>query len=157
MVITLDQLIGIHQQLIEIAERKKSIIIEHKMNDLNELIHEEEELVAKLNQLNMERQELVKKGSKGNTSLSFSEYIKQIEDEFTRKKLQFQQATLYETMLELQEKNRLNEHLLKDAIQFTNYMMEQIMKSKQKQFNYQPPTHKQNASIGTRGFFDTKA
>lgn len=150
----MDEIIHINRQLIEIADRKKTMIIERNMDDLNKLIPEEEELVKKIGHYENELLKL----SENPFPVTFSELIEQIPEESTRKKLQEKQASMLNYMVELQEKNQMNESLLKDSLQFVRHMMEQITKSKQQQsFNYQSPLQKQNTSINSRGFFDTKA
>lgn len=154
---TLNELIHIQKQLVDVAESKKVILIERKVDDLNQLVKEEAKLVKQLEQLENKRTQLVESLLQQHPSLSFSQYVELIPDNLTRTNLQFQLKTLQQLMVELQTKNQLNERLLKDAMSFVHHMIEQVAKTKQQNFNYQSPLGQQKSQTSSRGFFDTKA
>lgn len=154
---TLNELIHIQKQLVDVAESKKVILIERKVDDLNQLVKEEAKLVKQLEQLENKRTQLVESLLQQHPSLSFSQYVELIPDNLTRTNLQFQLKTLQQLMVELQTKNQLNERLLKDAMSFVHHMIEQVAKTKQQSFNYQSPLGQQKSQTSSRGFFDTKA
>ena len=157
VVTTLNELINIQKQLLEYAEKKKAILIERKIDELNQLVKEEAKLVKQLEHLENERAQLVESVLQQQPSLSFYQYVEQIPDNLTRTNLQFQLKTLQQLMVELQAKNQLNEKLLIDSMSFVHHMIEQVTKSKQQSFNYQSPLGQQKSQTNSRGFFDTKA
>ena len=157
LVTTLHQLINNLEQLIKYAEQKKTVLIERKVDDLNQLVKKEAKLVKLLDQLEQERIELVERVMQEHPSISFSQFIEQLPDETTKKNIQFQLKTLQQLMEELQAKNKVNERLLKDSMSFVQHMIDQVTKSKQQDFNYQSPLGQQKSPTSGRGFFDTKA
>jgi hypothetical protein len=156
-VTTLEELISVQKQLINFAEQKKTVLIERKIDELNKLVQEETKVVKQLNDLENEREKLVKTLLEKHPTLSFSQFVEQIQDAGTRNNLQLQLKTLQQLMGDLQAKNKINERLLKDSMSFVQHMIEQVTKSKQQHFNYQSPLGQQKSPTSSQGFFDTKA
>jgi hypothetical protein len=156
-VTTLEELISVQKQLINFAEQKKTVLIERKIDELNKLVQEETKVVKQLNDLENEREKLVKTLLEKYPTLSFSQFVEQIQDAGTRNNLQLQLKTLQQLMGDLQAKNKINERLLKDSMSFVQHMIEQVTKSKQQHFNYQSPLGQQKSPTSSQGFFDTKA
>lgn len=156
LVTTLEELMVILKQLINLAERKKVVLIERKVDELNQLVQEEAKIVKQLNQVDQEREQLVESELQNHPSLSFSQFVEQLPDEFSRKNLQSKLKTLQLLMMELHDINKVNERLIEDSVNFVQHMIEHITKSKQQHFNYQSP-NQQKSQTSNRGFFDTKA
>jgi hypothetical protein len=157
IVTTLDELISIQNQLINFAEKKTTVLIERKVDELNKLVQEETKIVKQLTDLDNERERLVESLLQKHPSLSFSQFVEQLPGDSTRSKLQSQLETLQQLMVELQAKNKINERLLTDSMSFVQHMIEQVTKSKQQHFNYQSPLGQQKSLTSSQGFFDTKA
>jgi flagellar biosynthesis/type III secretory pathway chaperone len=157
LIVTLEQLISVQKQLITFAEKKKTVLIERKIDELNKLVQEETKVVKQLNELENERAKLVDSLLEKHPTLSFSLFVEQIQDASTRENVQKQLKTLQQLMRELQAKNKINERLLKDSMSFVQHMIEQVTKSKQQHFNYQSPLGQQKSPTSSQGFFDTKA
>ena len=157
MTATLDELITIQQQLIRYAERKQTVLIEHKVDELTELVKEETRLIRRLGQLEDERQRLVTDVLEEHPGLNFSQFADQMTDESAKQALQQQLKTLQHLLEELQQKNRHNEKLVLDSMGFVKQMIDQVTAPKQQPFNYQPQSGTQKPQTDNRGFFDTKA
>jgi hypothetical protein len=157
LIVTLEQLISVQKQLITFAEQKKTVLIEREIDELNKLVQEETKVVKQLNELENERAKLVDSLLEKHPTLSFSQFVEQIQDAGTRENVQKQLKTLQQLMRELQAKNKINERLLKDSMSFVQHMIEQVTKSKQQHFNYQSPLAQQKSQSNSQGFFDTKA
>lgn len=154
---TLDELISIQKQLIRYAERKQTVLIERKVDELTELVKEETKLVKQLGQLEDERQQLVADVLKEHPGLTFSQFAEQIPDEDVKQELYSQLKTLQMLLTELQAKNKTNEKILEDSVSFVQHMITQVTKSKQQHFNYQSPASQQKPQTSNQGFFDTRA
>jgi hypothetical protein len=157
LIVTLEQLISVQKQLINFAEQKKTVLIERKIDELNKLVQEETKVVKQLNEFENERMKLVNTLLEKHPTLSFSQFVEQIQETGTRNNLQLQLKTLQHLMGDLQSKNKINERLLKDSMSFVQHMIEQVTKSKQQHFNYQSPLGQQKSPTNSQGFFDTKA
>lgn len=154
---TLDELISIQKQLIRYAERKQTVLIERKVDELTELVKEESKLVKQLGQLEDERQQLVADVLEEHPGLTFSQFADQLPDEEVKQELYSQLTTLQMLLTELQAKNKTNEKILEDSISFVQHMITQVTKSKQQHFNYQSPATLQKPQTNNQGFFDTRA
>lgn len=154
---TLDELISIQKQLIRYAERKQTVLIERKVDELTELVKEESKLVKQLGQLEDERQQLVADVLEEHPGLTFSQFAEQLPDEHVKQELHNQLTTLQMLLVELQAKNKTNEKLLEDSMSFVQHMITQVTKSKQQHFNYQSPIGQQKIQTNNQGFFDTRA
>ena len=157
MVTTLDELISIQHELIQMAERKKTLLIERKVDELNQLSQDEAKLVKQLGQLEESRNQQVETLLIQHPSLTIRQFVETIEDEHVKTKLNTQINTLQQLVLELQAKNKINDQLIKDSLRFVHHMIDQITQSKQQQFNYQSPLQQQKSQTSSQGFFDTKA
>ncbi len=157
MTATLDELIAIQHQLIRYAERKQTVLIEHKVDELTELVKEETRLIRRLGQLEDERQRLVTEVLEENPGLSFSQFAEQLTDESAKRALQEQLKTLQQLLTELQLKNRHNEKLVIDSMGFVKEMIEHVTAPKKPPYNYQPQSGAKKSQTDNRGFFDTKA
>ena len=157
LITTLEELITILNQLINLAQRKKVVLIERKVDELNQLVQEEAKIVKQLNQVDQERAQLVENALQNHPSLSFSQFVEQLPDGLTRKNLQSKLKILQQLMTELHDINKVNERLIEDSVNFVQHMIQHITKSKQQNFNYQSPIGQQKSQTNNRGFFDTKA
>lgn len=153
IVATLDELISIQKQLIQYADQKRTLLIERKVDDLNQLSQEEAKLLKQLGQLEETRNRQVETLLSEHPAHTFRQYIETIEDNHVKNKLD----TLQQLVQELKSKNKLNEQLLKDSLRFVHHMIDQITQSKQQHFNYQSPLQQQKSQTSSQGFFDTKA
>ncbi|WP_404330223.1 flagellar protein FlgN [Mesobacillus maritimus] len=154
---TLEEMINIQKQLINYSEQKKTVLIERKVAELNPIIQEEAKLVKQLGLVEHERKQQVEMALQEHPSLSFSQFIETLQDDERSRKLSSQLDTLRKLSVELQAKNRGNEQLLKDSLNFAQYMIDHLTHSKQRHFNYQSPLSPQNTHTTGHGFFDTKA
>ncbi|MCD8510245.1 MAG: flagellar protein FlgN [Bacillus sp. (in: Bacteria)] len=101
--------------------------------------------------------QLVNEIAGGQQVQSFHILINEIPDEWIRESILKQIAKLQQLMEELQLRNNINEQLLKDALSFTQQMINQVTKSQTNHFNYQSPGSQQQRETGSKGFFDTRA
>ncbi len=154
---TLEELIHIQKQLLNYSERKKTVLIERKVAELNQIVQEEARLLKQLGKIENDRKQQVEAVLKEHPSLTFIQFVDILPDDLSRRKLTSQLNILQKLTLELQSKNKVNEQLLKDSLSFVQYMIDQVTHSKQRHFNYQSPLRPQNSQTCSRGFFDTKA
>ena len=157
LITTLEELIIILNQLINMAQKKKVVLIERKVDELNQLGQEEAKIVKQLSQVDQERELLVESALQNHPSLRFSQFVEQLPDDLTRKNLQSKLKILQQLMTELHDINKVNERLIEDSVNFVQHMIQHITKSKQQNFNYQSPIGQQKTQTSNRGFFDTKA
>ncbi len=152
---TLEEMIKIQKQLINCSERKKSVLIERKVEELNQIVQEEAKLVKQLGKLENERKQLTETTLQEHPS--FRQFVETLPNDSTKRELSSLFETLQELTTDLQSKNKVNEQLLQDSMSFVQHMIDQVTHSKQRHFNYQSPLSPQPSQTSSRGFFDTKA
>jgi flagellar biosynthesis/type III secretory pathway chaperone len=157
IVTNLEELVHIQKQLINYSERKKSVLIERKVDELNQIVQEEAKLVKQLGKLENERKQQAESLLEKHPSLTFIEFVEAIPDCLKREKVISLIDALQQLTLELQSINKVNEQILKDSLSFVQHMIDQVTHSQQHNFNYQSPLRPQNSQASRRGFFDTKA
>ncbi|TWT27817.1 flagellar protein FlgN [Planomicrobium sp. CPCC 101110] len=157
VVATLDELIMIQKQLIDFADQKRTILIERNINELNLLVKQEAKLIKQLGRVDQQRERLVYAVLENHPGISFSQFVDQLPDEEMRHELQSCITALQAVLVELQAKNRVNERLLQDAMNFVQHMIDQVTTVKNQNFNYRSPLAQQKTQTSSRGFFDTKA
>lgn len=157
IVATLDELIVIQKQLIDFAEQKRAILIDRNINELNLLVKQEAKLIKQLGKVDQERERLVTAVLANYPGSTFSQFVDQLTDELMKQELESCIAALQEVITELQAKNRVNERLLQDSMNFVKHMIEQVTKSNSPNYNYQSPIAQPKSQTSSRGFFDTKA
>lgn len=157
IVATLDELIVIQKQLIDFAEQKRAILIDRNINELNLVVKQEAKLIKQLGKVDQERERLVTAVLANYPGSTFSQFVDQLTDELMKQELESCIAALQEVITELQAKNRVNERLLQDSMNFVQHMIEQVTKSNSPNYNYQSPIAQPKSQTSSRGFFDTKA
>ncbi|WP_172371445.1 flagellar export chaperone FlgN [Sporosarcina jiandibaonis] len=157
VITTMKELIQIQKKLIRYAEQKRTVLIERKIDELNQLVTEEAVLVKQLEQVENERIQLVDNLLEEHPSLNFNQFVEQLTDDLLKEKIIAQLHTLRGLMADLQTKNRVNERLIEDSLGFVHHMVDQVVKSKQQHFNYQSPLDRQKSQTINHGFFDSKA
>ncbi|WP_053360846.1 flagellar protein FlgN [Bacillus sp. FJAT-27251] len=153
---TLENMIITQKQLISLSERKKTALIQRDVSELNGIVGEEARLVKLFGELENQRLEQAELILQAHPSLTFGQLADAVPAE-SGGKLRSRIDTLKELMAELQEKNKVNEQLLKDSLNFVQHMIGQVAHSGQRHFNYQSPLSPQKTQAGSRAFFDTKA
>jgi hypothetical protein len=157
VITTMKELIHIQKKLIRYAEQKRTVLIDRKIDELNQLMTEEAKLVKQLEQVENERIQLIDNLLEEYPSLNFNQFVEQLPDDLLKEKIIEQLHILRGLMTELQTKNRVNEKLIEDSLGFVHHMVDQVIKSKQQHFNYQSPLDKQKSQTINHGFFDSKA
>ncbi|MFO7819064.1 MAG: flagellar protein FlgN [Halanaerobacter sp.] len=102
----------LYQDLLKLSERKTDLIVDEEIEKLENAINKEEKLVSQVQQLEEKRQRLT-----GNRSLT--DFIDDTHPQ-SKEKLEDLRNKLLEVTTKLRETNRLNNKLLKNALQLTN-------------------------------------
>jgi len=150
-------MILIQKQLIDCAQQKKTVLIERKIDELNQIVQEEAKLVKQLGKLEKERTQQVDRALLNYPSLSFHQFMDTLPDDEMKKILSSKFETLRKLTIELQSINKGNEQLLTDSLSFVQHMIHSVTQPRQRHYNYQSPLNPQNTETTSRGFFDTKA
>lgn len=122
MVEILKKQLEIYQEILKISEKKTDIIVKDKVEELKELVDREEMLVGKFIPLERERLSIVKefartKGVAGVMKIpEICEYFPDNKDELMRLR-----DSILEITNKISEKNKLNEKLVKNSLDYINF------------------------------------
>lgn len=159
---TLEELIAIQEQLVEVSLKKREILIDGEIEPLSQLIAEESKLVRKMGKLEEERMFQVKEylRRQGITAdeMTVSQLLSIIPSKEGKEAIQSLADKLQKTIGQLQQHNDLNSKLIQDSLDYINHSLEMMTDNSGEGINYQRPAGsvKKNPSTG-RSFFDTKA
>lgn len=120
----LDKLGRLHVLLLELAVKKTDVIKKNDMDGLDQLLKDEQKLVAAINTIEQERQRAAAELT-GNSESTMTECIVKSEVN-ERNTLLSLQSTLHETIKQLKEQNELNQQLIYQSLQFVSLNLSMI-------------------------------
>ena len=112
----------IYQEILKISEKKTDIVVKDKVDELKELVDSEEELIGKFIVLEKRRLSIVKEfgKSKGITGVlkipELCEYFPENKEELMKLREDILSITK-----KINEKNKLNEKLIKNSLDYINF------------------------------------
>ena len=115
--------------LNEFAAAKKKAIIDNDVEGLSQIIVEEKELIAELNQLETERDDILDKLkhdiSESEAALNFNQLVASVSDSWSDKFKKIRDKLL-QTIDELHQKNESNKLLINEAIKMNKFSYQMI-------------------------------
>lgn len=156
---SLEQLLKIQQRLNELAEEKTELLKKNEVKKLEELLKSEELEVHLLEQAELKRQTVVAEFLRKNGIEAEDTTLSALYPYLTgQDKQQFDklQMKLVEVLVELKERNELNEQLTKQSLYFVNASLAMLSPESNASVTYQRPDHKTQAQ-GRQSIFDSKA
>jgi flagellar biosynthesis/type III secretory pathway chaperone len=162
LISTFEEIVSIQEQLVNVSDRKKDILVAGNIDSLSKLIQEESKLVRKLGKLEEERIFQMKEylGSRGihTEELTLSQLLQIIPTKADQVQIQALAEKLQQTIKRLQEQNELNAKLIQDSLNYVNHSIDLMTDQSKETINYQRPVGNLKASSSSgRSFFDTKA
>lgn len=158
---TMTTLNDIHESLLELAERKKQVLIHNDVEQLMQIVTKENKLIKQVTELDEQRVEaighyMIEKGYKPNPKVTVSDLTKIVFNVEDKKLLLGKQKQLLGTIHKLRETNRLNQQLIEHSLAFLDYSMDLIAGPPENEYTYQKPQQLSNGSKRP-GLFDTRA
>lgn len=157
-----EEIVAVQEQLVNLSQRKRDILVQGNIDSLSKLIQEESKLVRLLGKLEEVRISRMKGylESKGvlTEELTLSQLLQIIPEKADQTQIQELADKLQQTIQELQEHNELNAKLIQDSLNYINESIELMTDQSKETINYQRPAGNAKAkSTSARSFFDTKA
>ncbi|WP_141335954.1 MULTISPECIES: flagellar protein FlgN [unclassified Paenibacillus] len=150
-----------HAILLDLAERKKQVLIRNQVDQLTVILTKETKLIKQISEADQQRidaiqQFLLEKGYKPNSRVTVSDLTKIIFNVEDKKLLLETQKDLLATIRKLREINRINQDLIEHSLAFINYSLDLIIGPPDDGAVYH---HPQQQSLGPKrpGLFDTRA
>ncbi|MDK8181628.1 flagellar protein FlgN [Paenibacillus sp. UMB4589-SE434] len=160
VIAALDQLSGLHKQLLEIAEEKKGVLIRNEVDVLAALTNKESRLIKLVNEADEERNQaaqlfLKEKGIRSSLQLTVTELSKLVFNHEERAELHDAQLRLTKVLEALKVQNRNIQDLLEQSLNFVDYSLNLLTSRPEDESIYQHPSLGHNKS--SRSMFDTRA
>jgi flagellar biosynthesis/type III secretory pathway chaperone len=158
----LNQMADLHDQMIELSEKKKEAIVRNDMKALNQIVLKEAEFIKLNEALEQRRVSAVNrywfsKGYGPKSDITLSEMIKMVVRIEDKMELQNAQARLEQSIGTLKQLNEINQQLLQESLSYLDYSLNLLLGSNDSDDAiYSIPS--KNGFAGNRtGFFDLKA
>lgn len=157
----LHELNKVHQVLLELAGEKRQVLVQNEVERLNQIVHEENKWLQRVQDLEKERLEaigqvLMQRGYHPNPRITVSDLIRLIFKAEDKKALMEAQHVLQATLTQLRERNALNRQLIEQSLAFIDYSLNLMVGMREDETMYQRPG---TAAVkpGRSGMFDTRA
>jgi hypothetical protein len=153
LTIILQELLELHDTLLDTAKRKQQILISAEINPLLAILAEESKLIKKIKETDKKRLTLL--GEEAYQS-SLSVLIETQPDGEEKEEWTKIHKQLQGLFAEIGRINEANQQLLEQSLAFTQYMMEQMLPEKNNAGLYNASASTKETKNDTR-LFDTKA
>ncbi|MNO64070.1 FlgN protein [compost metagenome] len=158
---TLDRLDEAHVYMLDLADFKKQIIKENKVEDLIKILNKESKQLKLIEELEEERGQaayafLQGVGIRSNLNLNLTELSRLVFDLEEKQKLLDIQKKLSGTLQRLKEANTLNQQLLQQALSYIDFSIESMAYYSETEATYHHPAGK-SVGVQRSGLFDSRA
>lgn len=158
----LEQMNGIHAQLLELGLDKKQVLIDNRVDELAIIMNRESKLLKQVadherHWIQAMADFLLEKGYKPNPSITISEITRLIFNTEDKKALVQAQQQLLDTIEQLKGVNALNQQLIVNSLAFIDYSIDLLTDNSTGDSIYQNPAKPRAGNMKRNGFFETKA
>jgi flagellar biosynthesis/type III secretory pathway chaperone len=157
----LEQLNVLHQQLLDMGQKKKTVLVTNQVNELALFINQESKLLKRVAETEVEWRNAIvvflqHSGMKPDPSFTVSDIIKLVYNADDRRALTQSHQALMEIMGQLKDTNALNQSLIEQSLAFINHSMDLYMGDPGQDATYQNPSHTAAAHSDKRRMFDAR-
>jgi flagellar biosynthesis/type III secretory pathway chaperone len=139
LISVLEQEIGLYEEILKVSKDKTSIIVEGKVNELEEIVKAEHALILRVSKVENQREILINKISKvinrNPDEINLTILIENT-NEIHGAKLKEQQQMLGSYMKELGSVNELNSQLIKSSLEYINFSLNLFANAGSQDNNY---------------------
>lgn len=147
----------LHESLLRNALKKTEVLKKGDVDSLQEVMREEQKLIAAITMMENERQTIAQSFLKKNaeSQITIADCITAAAPE-AAETLRALQEQLVSVIAKLQEQNDLNQQIIYQTLQFVNINLDVLQPGKEAAAYGRPDVKKQQAKPG-KSFFDSKA
>lgn len=150
----MDKLYKLHRSLYEIAIRKTEIIKIGDIDSLNKVMKEENAHLAAIRKLEEERKKATVSICNGQENPTVTDCIAKLNGQNKDALLKVTEK-LAEMIVDLKERNYLNQQLVHQSLQFVQVSLN-LLRPKPVAINYGPPTKQKQMANSTHGIFNSQ-
>lgn len=157
----IDGLIGVHEELLTLAEQKRVVLVRNEVNELSAIVNKENKLVRSIDGLLREQTDATnqffrEKGFQPTRSVTAAELSRMVTDLKQKSVLDASRVRLMKLVTELKRKNDLNQQLIQQSLAFIDYSIN-LMVGTEEEPTYAKPSTASPRHGGQTGYFDSKA
>jgi len=156
----LQEMSSAYERLLQLGREKKVVLIKGNVNQLNTIMQEENKLVKRVQVLEEERIDLVRKlyQAKGiiMEETTLSKVIEIVSSQEEKDKLRLLQEKLFKLLSELKKVNDLNQQLIEQSLEYIQHSITSYTQGQGQNNTYGRSLTEDN-QIERTSFFDTKA
>lgn len=145
VIASVKRLADLHAIMVEVADRKKRLIIANNVDDLTKLLTQEARGIKMIEDEESRRLEAVTRflfaqGIRLQGRISISELSKLVTDPVDKRNLLNERARLEKLVGILKDKNELNVKLTEQALQYINFSLDLMFGAPEADYIYQKPS-----------------
>lgn len=163
LVHTIQQLIIQHEKLLQLANEKREIIINDRVDDLLRITAEESKIVKEISGLEILSRQLLRQAGESlgipmQESSTLGELLESLPDTdaIHRNQLSGVRTKLLETIDQLKQVNELNRQLIEQSLDYITFQIDILTDAPDQDVTYQRPADDQQVKKRI-GLFDRKA
>jgi flagellar biosynthesis/type III secretory pathway chaperone len=147
-------------KLLDIAEKKKDIIIQDRTDELSRMTNQESKIVRQMTELEQKRADAAREylqalGMRPETEITLSDLAKRVIHAKEKSALLALQTQLSDTTTRLKETNKINQELMQSSLNYIEFTLDLLSSTEADDMTYRNPSA--NKSGFKSGMFDTKA
>jgi len=157
---TMNQMIQIHQTLLELSQQKTSILVANQVDKLNQIVNKERNIIKEIKELDNRRIDeinefLLEKGYKPNPKITIEDFSKLVFKADEKHSIKEAQEKLLRIIGKLKEHSQLNQSLIEQSLAFIEYSLDIVLGPPEDEVVYHKPLQQQN--MMRSGMFDRRA
>ncbi len=141
MISVLSSELELYQELLKLSQKKTDILVKGDVKLLDEITKIEQDMIMRMGKLEAKRGNIIKKIAetykKDIKQINMS-FLKQIMTQENIKKLENLQEDMKYTLKQIDEKNRDNERLIKQALEYIDFSVDLLKDVGHTKSNYSP-------------------
>lgn len=157
----LEELNVLHLKLLDIGQRKKTVLVNNQVNELAMFVNQESKLLKQVAETEAVWQKAIvtflqSSGIMPDPSFTVTDIIKLVYNVEDRRALTDAHQALMKTIGRLKDSNALNQELIEQSLAFINHSMDLYMGDPGQDVTYQNPTQAMTMHSDKRRMFDTR-
>jgi flagellar biosynthesis/type III secretory pathway chaperone len=157
---SMNKLRDMHKALLELAKDKTQVLVRNDVDMLNQIVNKESKLTRLILEADQERIQLINeyllsRGYNPNPKITISDLVRAIFKAEDKQALSDAQISLLQVLVELKERNAINQQLIGQSLAFIDYSLDLVVGTSGDDMVYHNPTQQK---YGNRlGVFDSRA
>jgi flagellar biosynthesis/type III secretory pathway chaperone len=161
LIAALEQLTIIHEELVDLAERKRQALVRNVVDEVSALVNRETKLMRAMEEQLREQSEATSgffraKGFQPTRAITVTELARMVTDPSEKEALLSARDRLSAVIASLKKKNDLNQQLIEQSLAIINYSIDLVV-GPDDEPTYKNPMATSQGAAKRAGYFDSRA